>query len=114
MSKSERDEKLQKAKILGRIAYRILRSSDIEGVLTYDGEEKYLRTFKEDELSAELVMPFRPQALSTEFSRIQVRSGGRKVFEIRWDGADHFQVVVFERGDWELMLLDWPEPIPFD
>ena len=98
--------------MFGRIAYRELRSSDIEGVLTYDGEQKYVRLFEEGELFAELIEPFRPYALATEFSRIQIRVSGRKVFEIRWDRAGHFKVLLYEPGDWERTLLDLPQPIP--
>jgi hypothetical protein len=111
-SKPEREAKLQRARILGRIAYKALRFAEIEAVLSYNGEEKQLRTFEEDGLIAEIEMPFRPGASSFEFSRIQIRSRGRKVFEIRWDSADYFQIVLFERGGWERTLLDWPEPIP--
>jgi hypothetical protein len=113
LNKSDREAKLQRAKALGRIVYRIIRDYEIEGVLTYDGEEKHLRKFDEDGLIAELVVPFRPQALPTEYSRIQIRADGRKVFDIRWDSAKSFSVVTYEPGDWELTLLDWPEPIPF-
>jgi len=113
MAKIEREARLHRAKVLGRIAYRILRSSEIEGVLTYDGEEKHLQKNDDDGLDMELIVPFRPDALATEFSRIQIRVGARKVFEIRWDSANNFKVVLYELGDWERELLDWPEPIPF-
>ena len=56
----------------------------------------------------------RKQAIPSEFSRIQIPFEGRRVFDIRWDGAKNFSVVTYEPGDWELRLLDWPEPIPFD
>jgi hypothetical protein len=86
LNKSDREARLQRAKALGRIAYRILRDYEIEGALDFDGEKKHLRRFDEDGLTAELVVP-RADALPTEFSRIQIRADGRKVFEIRWDGA---------------------------
>jgi hypothetical protein len=113
MAKIEREARLQRAKVVGRIAYRLLRSCEIEGVLTYDGEEKHLQKCDDDGLDMELIEPFRPYALVTEFSRIQIRVGGRKVFEIRWDSANNFKVVLYEPGDWERELLNWPEPIPF-
>ena len=113
MNKADREARLQRAKMLGRVAYRIVRDYEIAGVLTYDGEEKHLRMFNEDGLTAELVVPFRPHALPNEFSRIQIRADGRKVFEIRWDGARNFRLITYVPGDWERTLLDWPEPIPF-
>ena len=61
----------------------------------------------------ELLQPFRPHALATEYSEIEIRCEGRKVFDIRWDKADHFKVRLYEPGAWERTLLDWPEPIPF-
>ena len=114
MNRTDREARLQRAKVLGRIAYRHLQFQEIEGVLDFDGEDKHLRTFDEDGLAGELVVPFRPDALPTEFSRIQIRDGGRRAFDIRWDGARNFRVVTYEPGDWELTLLDWPEPIPFE
>jgi hypothetical protein len=68
----------------------------------------------EDGLCLELLQPFRADALPTEYSEIEIRYHNRKVFCIRWDSADHFKVVMYEPGDWEQTLLDWPEPIPFD
>ena len=65
-------------------------------------------------LTGELVVPYRPHALPTEFSRIQIRAHGRKVFDIRWDSEKNFSVVTYEPGDWERTLLDWPAPVPFD
>ena len=43
-----------------------------------------------------------------------VRKMERRLFDIRWDRADHFKVVLYQPGDWEGILLGWPEPIPFD
>ena len=61
----------------------------------------------------ELLEPFRATALSTEYSQIQIRFDGRKVFDIRWDRAGSFKAVHFEPGAWERWLIDLPEPIPF-
>jgi hypothetical protein len=65
-------------------------------------------------LTAELIVPFRRHALRAEFSEIQIRADGRKVFVIRWDVARNFRVVTYEPRDWERTLLGWPEPIPLD
>jgi hypothetical protein len=46
MQRAEREARLERAKELGRIAYVILRSSEIEGMLEYDGQEKHLRTIE--------------------------------------------------------------------
>jgi hypothetical protein len=98
------------------VAWRIQEHycCEIVGVLSYEGEEKHLYMLDEDGLTAELIVPFRAHATPTEFSRIQIRVGGRKVFEIRWDGAKHFRIVAYEPGPWEQTLFDWPEPIPFE
>jgi hypothetical protein len=108
LNRAVREARLQRAKVLGRIAYKHLRCCEIEGTLFYEGEEKHLHTLDDDGLAAELIVPFRPHATSTEFSRIQIRADGRKVFEIR------FRVVTYEPGAWERTLLNWPEPIPFE
>ena len=113
MLKPEREARLQRAKELGRIAYRILKSSEIEGMLDYDGEEKHLRIFEEDGLYMEMVEPFRSDACPNEFSRIVIRQGRHKVFQIQWSTGDYFTVSFFEPGDWEWTLRDWPPPIPF-
>jgi hypothetical protein len=53
MSKADRDARLQHVKALGRVAYRFLRASEIEGTLNFDGEEKHLRKFEDDGLHLE-------------------------------------------------------------
>jgi hypothetical protein len=83
-------------------------------MLTFDGEDKHLSKFDEDGLCMELLQPFRAGALPTEYSEIEIRYRGRRVFGIRWDKADHFKVHRYEPGDWEITLIGWPEPIPFD
>jgi hypothetical protein len=100
-------------KALGRIAYRILNNADLVGVLTVDDEDKYLRTLEDGSLSFELLMPHGASALPTEFSQIEIRVDGRKVFDIRWDRTGFFKTILYEQGEWEQELLDWPEPIPF-
>ena len=104
MQRAEREARLERAKELGRIAYRILRSSEIEGIFDHDGEPKHLRTFVEDGLNMQLAEPFRPD----EFSRIVIRKGRHRVFQIQWSKSGDFMVSFFEPGDWELTLHDWP------
>lgn len=101
-------------KALGRIAYRILNSSEIEGMFNYDGEEKHLYAFEDDGLFMEMVVPFRLDASLHEFSRIVIRQGRHKVLQIQWTADDYFSVSLFEPGDWERVLHDWPPPIPFE
>ena len=43
-------------------------------------------------------------AFETEFSRLRVTYAGEKVLELRWDRADHFNVVLFKPGNWEAAL----------
>jgi len=89
MLKPEREARLQRMKALGRIAYGILKSSEIDGVLDYDGEKKQLRIFEEDGLYMEMVEPFRSDACPNEFSRIVIRQGRHKVFQIQWSTGDY-------------------------
>jgi hypothetical protein len=96
MLKPEREARLQRAMALGRIAYAILRASKIEGMLTYDGEDKHLRQFQDGALYMELLIPFRPTAQPTEYSSIEIRHGRLKVFEIRWNKDGQFKIVVFK------------------
>jgi hypothetical protein len=112
LHRDDRHERLLTIKALGRIAYRHLKEAEIVGNITVGGEEKRWRKFEEDGLSAELLEPFRAAALSTEYSQIQIRFDGRKVFEIRWDRAGSFKATHFEPGEWERVLIDLPEPIP--
>jgi hypothetical protein len=112
MSKADREARLQHVKALGRIAYRILRQSEIEGVVSFEGENKYVREFDDDDLAGVLYVPQRADAAPTEQSEIQIRFCGRKVLYIRWDRAGRFRVLLYEPGTWERILFDWPEPIP--
>lgn len=112
MSKADRHERLETIKALGRLAYRHLRDAEIAGNITVGGEEKRWRVLEEGGLSAELLEPVRPTGLPTEQSQIQIRYFGRKVLDIRWDGAGGFKAVHFEPGEWERLLIDLPNPIP--
>jgi hypothetical protein len=113
MQKAEREARLQRAKELGRIAFLILRSSEIEGIFDHDGEKKQLRIFEEDGLNMQMLEPFRSDAGPDEFSRIVIRQGLRRVFQVQWSKSGDFAVSFFEPGDWEWTLRDWPPPIPF-
>lgn len=114
MRRADREDRLQAIKVLGRIAHRRLKDADLVGVLTVEGEDKYLRLIEDGSLSINLLTPHRTSTLRTEFSEIEIRSDGRKVFCIRWDSTGYFKDVSYEPGDWEQALRDWPEPIPFD
>jgi hypothetical protein len=114
MQRAEREARLERAKELGRIAYVILRSSEIEGMLEYDGQEKHLRTIEEDGLILEMLEPFRSDADPSEFSRIVIRKGGHRVLQIQWSKSGDFTLVFFEPGDWEWTVREWPPPIPFE
>ena len=92
MSKFDREARLNRTKALGRLAYRFLRSSEVEGTINCDGEDKHLSRFDDDGLSMELLQPFRADALPTEYSEIEIRDRGSKVLAIRWDKGGHFKV----------------------
>jgi hypothetical protein len=109
----DRQQRLLTVKSLGRIAYSILKCSELVGVLTVDDENKYLRTSQDGSLSLELLSPHGVSAHPTEFFQIEIRASGRKVFDIRWDRRGFFKTLLYEPGEWEQELRDWPEPIPF-
>ena len=71
-----------------------------------------MRTFQERGLSGDLPAPFRAWALPTEYSQIQIRSGARNVFDIKWDRAGSFKIH-FGPCEWERVRIGLPEPIPF-
>ena len=113
MRQFDRQKRLQTVKALGRIAYRILINSDLVGVLTVGGEDKYLRNSQDGSLALELLTPHAASADPTEFSQIEIRANGRMVFDIRWNSTGFFKTVLYDPGEWEQELRDWPEPIPF-
>jgi hypothetical protein len=104
------------AKSSTAFAEALLSSLDVGGSGKFNAwlARKQMRVFEEDGLSAELLEPFRGGASPNEHSQIQVRFNGRKVLEIRWDRAGAFKSIHFEPGEWERVLIDLPEPIPFD
>jgi hypothetical protein len=53
--------------------YRFLRTSEIEGTLECDGEDKHLSKYEEDGLCLELLEPFRAGALPAEYSELEIR-----------------------------------------
>jgi hypothetical protein len=90
MNKLECEAKLERAKQIGRRAYRILIAGDIEGLITHESADKHLRTLEEGDVSGEMLVPSRSQVAPTKFSEIIIRASGRKVLEIRWDAAQSF------------------------
>lgn len=99
-----RRTRVERARALGRAAYRLARSGEIVGNLDIDGEEKRLTEFRRGALSIELWEPWRPGSFETEFSRLRVSYAGERVLELRWDRANFFNVVLFKPGAWEEQL----------
>ncbi len=64
-------------------------------------------------LSIDWLTPHPRSVDPPDFSEIELRAHGRKVLVIRWDRAGSFKAAHFEPGEWERVLLDWPEPIRF-
>jgi hypothetical protein len=114
VKQADREARLQRAKAIGCIAYSHVRDAEIFGNVSVDGEEKQLREYDEGGIAIDLAAPFRPYARPHEFSRLWIRVGGEKVFEIRWDKAGSFKVVHYEPDDWERTLRAWPAPIPLE
>jgi hypothetical protein len=94
--------------------YRFLRTSEIEGTLECDGEDKHLSKYEEDGLCLELLEPFRAGVLPAEYSELEIRYRAGRSSTFAGIGPATFKVVMYEPGDWEQTLLDWPEPIPFN
>jgi hypothetical protein len=111
---ADRAARIERVKALGRVAYRHLRQADIAGVITVEGEEKYLRQRDEGSLCIDLLEPHPRSTDPTDFSELELRAHGRKVLVIRWDSTGFFKAVTYEPGPWERELLDWPDPVPFD
>ena len=112
--RSDRQARRERARALGRIAYRLAWAEDVAGVLDLDGQDKHLRQFEERGLDVQLLTPFRIDVSPDEWSRLQVRHHGRKVLELRWSKVTNASVVAFEEGDWEAVLESEPPPIPFE
>lgn len=101
MTREERTARKDRAKHLGRIAFRLARPGEIFGNCTIEDEEKRLTEFQRGRLSIELAAPRRAGAFETEWSRLRVTLSGEKVLELRWDRAGLFNVVLFKSGEWE-------------
>jgi hypothetical protein len=91
----DREQRLHKAKAIGRIAYRIARAASLVGVRDIEGEEKNLREFRGGLLFIDLHEPSR-LAVDAEFSWLRISYNGKKVFEIRWDGPSSLNILLFE------------------
>lgn len=102
---SGRAERVERAKALGRAAYRLARAGEIVGNVELEGEEKRLTEYRRGLIFVELWEPWRPGAFETEFSRLRVGYAGEKVLELRWDRADAFTVVLFKEGEWERRIF---------
>ncbi|KJC47326.1 hypothetical protein UB31_18910 [Bradyrhizobium sp. LTSP849] len=103
---SSRRERVERAKHLGRLAFRLARAGTIVGNLEIDGEKKRLTEFQRGPIFIELWEPWRPDAFETEFSRLRVTYAGEKVLELRWDDADAFTLVLLKPGDWQGRVRD--------
>lgn len=79
LRRADREDRLEKIKALGRIVHRLGKDGDLVGMVTREGQEKYLRVRDEGWLSIELLTPHpRSSDLTTDFSEIEVSAYGRK------------------------------------
>jgi hypothetical protein len=113
VTKADRQARLQRAKAIGRIAYRRACDAKIEGFIELEGERKLIRDFKHGRLSIAFYAAAGEPPFDDDFSQLRLRYAGRKVFEIHWNAAGSFKVVTFEPGDWEIAIADQP-PSSFD
>lgn len=103
MPRGDRAVRRERAKTLGRIAFRLARAGEIFGNMEIEGEEKRLTEYSRGRLFVDLLAPWRAEASATEFSRLRVMWDNAKVMELRWDRADHFHIALFKDGesDWQ-------------
>jgi hypothetical protein len=99
--RADREARLQRARAIGRIAYRLARDAKIEGFIEIDDGRKLIRECSRGRLTIALYAAANEPPSETDFSELRVRYAGRKVFVIRWNLAGAFNVVAFEPGDWE-------------
>ncbi|MET4315706.1 hypothetical protein [Bradyrhizobium sp. RT4b] len=101
MPNSDRAARVERAKALGRIAYRLARDGEIVSNVELEGEGKQLTEYRRGFLLVDLGRPWRWGAFETEFSRLRISYAGEKVLELRWDRTGVFNVVQFRPGEWE-------------
>ena len=100
MRHADHEERLRRAKAIGRIAYQIVRAANLVGVLKIEGAEMHLREFRGGLLFIDLYEPSQ-LPVAAEVSRLRISYGGKKVFEIRWDGPNSLNILLFEEAvDW--------------
>jgi hypothetical protein len=98
--RGDRIERLERAKALGRIAYRLARAGEIVGSIEVEGEEKRPMEFTPRLNLHRDVAPWRSSACDTEFSNFCVmRAGGCSSFA--GGRPDFFSFVLFKSGEWE-------------
>lgn len=104
MPRGDRAARVERAKTLGRAAYRLARDGKIEGNFKLEGEDKREMTYSRGRLFIELLAPWRADAYEFEWSRLRVTWDGAHVLELRWDRVGSFNVVLFKPGEWEHQL----------
>jgi hypothetical protein len=97
MPNGERQARLERAKAIGRIGYRIVRAANLMDVREIEGEERHLREFRRGSLFIDLFEPSRLVA-GAESSQLRIAYDGKEVLEVRWDSTDAFNVVLFEEA----------------
>jgi hypothetical protein len=97
----DRQARLERAKAIGRVAYRLVRDAKIGGFIELEGERKQIWEFSRGPLSIELFAAAGQPPRAADFSQLRIRYAGRRVFQIRWDDDGRFKVVHYEAGDWE-------------
>ncbi len=100
----DRAAREKQAKAIGRASYRLVRAAKIEWYVELDDGRKLVREWSRGRLTITLHAAASVIPCPDEFSQLRVRYAGRRVFEIRWNEAGAFKVVVLERGEWERHL----------
>jgi hypothetical protein len=78
MQKPNREAKLQRAKPIGRIAYRYARDATIIGFIEVEGERKFVREFVHGAMSIEFYEAAGRAPCDSDFSQLRVHHAGRR------------------------------------
>jgi hypothetical protein len=72
VQQADREARLQRAKPIGPIAYRLVRVSKIEGFIEIEGKRRLTRDFRRGSVSVELYEAAGRPLCDTDFSQIRI------------------------------------------
>ena len=87
---TDRQERTQRAKAIGRAAYRLVRSEKLEGYIDGNDGRKLIREWQRGQLSITLGSAANKNPCDTDLSQLAVSHVGQKVLAILWNKAGDF------------------------